>query len=441
MSNTEHDNDVLTISKKSGTLSTKKPIQLDEKPVERPRTGFEKSSQTNWKILIVDDEKDVHMITRLVLHSFQFEGRTVDFLDAYSGEEARELLQQHPDTAIVLLDVVMETTHAGLELVKFIRYEMNNPFMRIILRTGQPGKAPERDVVTGYEIDDYKTKIELTSDKLFVTVMASLRTYSAMMMIESLRQNLEKKVNERTAELRQQKEKLEVLYQEKNEFTESAAHNLKEPLSGTVSLLNSIVDAPPQTPVERFFGRLQTVRYALLKIRNTLLNFIDMNIIDSDKMEIVKEEFDLPFLVGKIVEDHYVPAQQKQITLHFNQHAESTHIKTDMSILRQILENLISNAIKFSDPEKYVFIKTTPHESKIRIEVQDEGPGLTEDDLHRIFGKFARLSARPTGGEYSTGLGLAIVKRLTELLGGRVWAESDGPGQGSRFIVELERGL
>lgn len=148
--------------------------------------------QECWKILIVDDEPEVHAVTKLALSDFSFLGRGLEFHSAYSGEEARELATQHPDAAIVLLDVVMETDDAGLHVAKFIREDIGNRFTRIILRTGQPGQAPERTVIVNYNINDYKSKTELTAQKLFTAVMSSLRSYRDIISIDHSRHGLEK---------------------------------------------------------------------------------------------------------------------------------------------------------------------------------------------------------------------------------------------------------
>lgn len=145
-----------------------------------------------WKVLIVDDEDEVHEVTRLVLGEFVFEGRRLEFLQAYSAEQARALLDEHPDVAVVLLDVVMESEQAGLELVHFIRRELDNHDVRIVLRTGQPGQAPEREVVANYDINDYKEKTELTSERLFTTIYATLRAYRDVVTIKANKQGLER---------------------------------------------------------------------------------------------------------------------------------------------------------------------------------------------------------------------------------------------------------
>jgi response regulator RpfG family c-di-GMP phosphodiesterase len=145
-----------------------------------------------WKVLIVDDEEEVHKVTKLALRRFSFDGRPLVFISAYSGHEARSILEQTEDVSIILLDVVMETDHAGLDLVKFIRQDLNNHTSRIILRTGQPGQAPENEVITQYDINGYKAKTELTSSKLFTLMHTSLRSYRDIITLDHSKKGLEK---------------------------------------------------------------------------------------------------------------------------------------------------------------------------------------------------------------------------------------------------------
>ena len=147
-------------------------------------------TEETWKILIVDDDVEVHNVTKLALGDFKFDQRSLEFLSVYSGKEAREFIQKHPDTAVVLLDVVMEEEDSGLKLVEYIRDELKNKFLRIVLRTGQPGQAPEEQVIADYDINDYKTKTELTSQKLFTTMIVALRSYQDLITIEAHKQEL-----------------------------------------------------------------------------------------------------------------------------------------------------------------------------------------------------------------------------------------------------------
>ncbi|WP_394131681.1 DUF3369 domain-containing protein [Shewanella maritima] len=142
------------------------------------------SSVAGWKVLIVDDEPDIHSVTKLALSRFKLDDRPLSFLNAYSGEQAKVVLKEHQDIAVAFVDVVMESDHAGLELVKWIRSDLKNNKLRIILRTGQPGQAPEEDVIVHYDINDYKAKAELDSRKLTTSVYSALRSYRDIMLIE-----------------------------------------------------------------------------------------------------------------------------------------------------------------------------------------------------------------------------------------------------------------
>jgi two-component sensor histidine kinase len=150
----------------------------------------QKSSQNRelkpWKVLISDDDEDIHALTRIVLGDYTFEGRGLQLLNAYSGKETKELMLKNPDVALILLDVVMETEDAGFDVIRYIRENLNNVTTRIILRTGHPGSAPERDVIMEYDINDYKEKTELTSPKLFTSITTSLRSYRDLVVKETL---------------------------------------------------------------------------------------------------------------------------------------------------------------------------------------------------------------------------------------------------------------
>lgn len=145
-----------------------------------------------WRVMVVDDDQDVHAVTRMALANVTFKDRSIEIISAMSGEQGYALLARERNIALVLLDVVMETDDAGLRLARRIREELKNHLVRIVLRTGQPGQAPEQRVIADYDINDYKTKSELTLQKLFTTVIASLRGYEGLQTIERNRLGLDK---------------------------------------------------------------------------------------------------------------------------------------------------------------------------------------------------------------------------------------------------------
>jgi len=160
-------------------------------------------TEGSWKILIVDDDAEVHNVTKLALKNFSFEGKALTFISAYSGQEAKQLIATNLDVAMILLDVVMEKDDAGLEVVNYIRTCLRNEFVQIIVRTGQPGKCPETVVILNYEINDYKTKTELTKPKLLTAVVTALRTFSEIKKLDSTKAEMERLAKE-NAQLYQQ---------------------------------------------------------------------------------------------------------------------------------------------------------------------------------------------------------------------------------------------
>ncbi|MDP8219752.1 MAG: HD domain-containing protein [Candidatus Stygibacter frigidus] len=168
------------------------PEQEEEKQVKNSNelisnTEIERELSADfatWKILVVDDEEDVHTITNMLFEDVNYQNKPVKILDAYNGEEAKNILAEIEDIALVFLDVVMETSHAGLEVVRYLRDELGNRTTRLILRTGQPGEAPESKVIMEYEIDDYKLKTELTAQKMITSLIGGLRSYGTLRSLE-----------------------------------------------------------------------------------------------------------------------------------------------------------------------------------------------------------------------------------------------------------------
>lgn len=249
----------------------------------------------------------------------------------------------------------------------------------------------------------------------------------------NLNQTLEQRVEQRTREL-------VLLNNEKNEFLGIAAHDLKNPLSGILTSAEIL---------ERYYGgEAQTKRYISMivsaseQMLDIIENLLDVNKIESGllKVNIIPISLDV---VSAVVDDYQQRATNKGIIFCFFPSVDEPApvVLADEKALWQVLDNLVSNAVKYSPHWKTVNVRVlsrTDEEGNCfgRVEIQDEGPGISETDMHKLFDKFTRLSAQPTGGENSTGLGLSIVKKLVELQQGQVWCESE-LGKGATFIVEF----
>jgi PAS domain S-box-containing protein len=226
------------------------------------------------------------------------------------------------------------------------------------------------------------------------------------------------------------------LDREKNEIMGIVTHDLKNPIAairGLVGLLNEgVVEAGQMAEVH---AQIAVAADRMMMLVNNLL---DVNRLESGATAFQIVEFDMLPLVESVVWQYRVQAEAKKITLHHSSTSASNVAFADEQAMMQVLDNIISNAVKYSPHGKCVFVRVSSSETTIRVEVQDEGEGISPDDMTKLFGKFARLSARPTGGEHSTGLGLSIVKKIVEAMQGRVWCESE-LGKGATFIVELPK--
>ncbi len=157
---------------------------------DEPLTAEAPHTTLTWRVLIVDDDLDVHQSTCFAMANTEVLGRPLEFLHAYSAADAMRILRAQPQIAVILLDVVMESDDAGLQLVRCIRQDLGNSEARIILRTGQPGYAPEMEAIRDYDINDYKTKSELSRNRLYTTLTAAIRSYEQIHTINSSRRGL-----------------------------------------------------------------------------------------------------------------------------------------------------------------------------------------------------------------------------------------------------------
>ena len=149
-------------------------------------------TKENYKIMIADDYDEIHVITKMMLKDFEFEGKGLEFIDTYTGEDTIKALEKNPDTAVLFLDVVMEDNHSGLNVVEVLRGRLDNKMTRIVLRTGQPGQAPEETVIRDYDINDYRLKTEMTAKRLYTTLYSALRNYRDLYQINTHKNGLKK---------------------------------------------------------------------------------------------------------------------------------------------------------------------------------------------------------------------------------------------------------
>lgn len=550
-----------------------------------------------WKVAVIDDDPAVHEGTRFALSDYSLNGQGIEILSAYSAAEGRDLMRAHPDMAVVLLDVIMETDSAGLSLVQYIREEIRNDIVRIILRTGQPGQAPERRVIVDYDINDYKAKTELTADKLFTSLTAALRSYQQLERMMQTRRGLEiiidaastlydfksmqrlaegvltqiasllnvdcagilvlrdsgnpesrysviagsgsysrfsggetpqtlnvelselvdaafrrgchdfagrrsvlyvrtgsgrevvvlldagkelsvtdrtlveifasrlsvafdnvilyaqlqeanamleERVVQRTRDLTSANQRLQAqgtrlqrVNAFKNEVLGTVAHDLKNPLSvilGRTEMLKDLLGTTGGN--DSVIAQVDHIRRSAQRMTGMVDNLISDAMADAFDINVRREPINLSELVHDVVAANLPLARRKDQTISVSAEIEQ-HVPCDPDRMREAIDNLISNAIKYSPVGGPIQLDVLVDKGNAVIRVTDRGAGLSPEDLDRVFGRFQRLSAKPTGGEGSTGLGLSIVKRIIDMHGGAIAAESSGPGQGAAFTIRL----
>ena len=377
-----------------------------------------------WRALIVDDDADVHRATELALADMVIEGRPLCFVHAYSAAQALQMLADDASICVMLLDVVMETPHAGLELVRALRRDLARPELRIILRTGQPGYAPELETVRDYEIDDYCTKSELTSVRLYTSLTTAIRCHRMIVALRESHETMEQCVAQRTRELSDAVGALE-------SFNRMVSHDLRGPLSSIAGMSGLIQDdlARGDTArVQRWMAMMQAQVNRLVRLVDDLLNLTRVGQGELQRGlqpldEVLREALDVLAL-------SHPPERVAAIAA-----AALPTTRIDAGLMRQVFVNLLGNALKFTQDTVAPEVSVCAEQGVTgwTVRVLDNGPGFDSRRADRLFTPFGQLH----GPQYQgSGIGLTIVRRIVERHGGRVWAENRPEG-GAAFCFTL----
>lgn len=363
-------------------------------------------------ILVVDDKPENLDILIAYLDTCGF---TISV--ALNGKEAIELaIEFMPD--IILLDVMMPGIN-GFETCYTLKQNDKTKNIPVIFMTAL---SETIDKVRGFQVGgvDYITK-PFHQEEVLARINAHLT-------ICQQQKNLEK----HNLELLQ-------LNQEKNEFLGIVSHDLKSPLTGILGFAQLLKHYKADFSEAEIGEFVEGVENNVKQMLDLIDNLLDVNRLETGKMTFSSNKVDLGVCTFETLYRYRLDAEAKKIRLQFDLPHGEYFVYADERATRQILDNVISNAIKYSFKEKNIYVDLVTADKYVRCQVRDEGQGLTVEDKELLFQKFTRLSAKPTGGEHSTGLGLSIVKKLVGAMNGRVWAESKGKNQGSTFTIELPK--
>ena len=365
-----------------------------------------------WKILIVDDDKDVHLVTKLALKSFKFENIKLEFVSAYSAKESIEILKQEKNVALILLDVVMETDDAGFKVADFLRDTQKNISTRIILRTGQPGLAPEQEVIEKYDINDYKNKTELTIPKLFTTVRSSLRAYRDIVMLEICNKQLKKKID---LEVKKSREKDEIMLSQsklaaKAEMVQMLAHQWRQPLA-VVSLMITGLQLRIQIG-EKDFDKIEQKLVEATDEIQKLSKMIDLFSFNNDKIK-YSEEIMLDQLINELF--YLVSSDIELLSINIIKNIDvKNHITIKKAQFAEIFINIMKNSFEIFKlkeiKEPKLVVNAFEKNGEIIISICDNGGGIEEDILENIFEAYFTTKNERN----KAGLGLFIAKSITE---------------------------
>jgi two-component system sensor histidine kinase/response regulator len=369
-------------------------------------------SVASARILVVDDVVKNLQVVGTMLRNAGYE-----VMPTTSGQQALERVQaQLPD--LILLDLMMPEMD-GLEVCRRLKADAATRQLPVIFLTAS---NEMEHLVKGFETGavDYVTKPFNPPE-----LLARVRTH---------------------VDLKQARERLRELNEEKNEFMGIVAHDLRNPLGAVRGYAELILEEaeslPPALSEQKGIqamadcaGRIQETSARMVEM---VRNLLDANRIERGELRLRVAPQDLCALMRSVSESQNARAAAKQQRVMLDVPDSPVLVPTDQDIMTQVLENLVSNAIKYSPPGKTIQLRLRLLPGEVRCEVHDEGPGLSPEDQKKLFGKFARLSPKPTGGEHSTGLGLSIVKRMVETMGGCVGCETE-LGKGATFYCGLPR--
>ena len=359
-------------------------------------------------ILVVDDiQKNIQVVGSIL------SGAGFEVMPATSGAQAWERIRtQAPD--LILLDFMMPDVN-GIEVCRQLKSDSITKKIPVIFLTASNEMEHLVQAFAAGAVD-YVTK-PFQAEELLVRVRTHLELKTAREALWEYSQRLRE------------------LDAEKNEFLGIVAHDLRSPLSNIVtSAMMVMADKKMErTQINEFLGIIQASAQHMIHL---VENLMDVNAIEQGRLKVEIAPCELGELVRGVTNNYQSKAKAKQQALALTEGEGPLVAMADPHSTIQVFDNLVSNAIKYSPLGKKIDVRLRRWNGVIRCEIEDEGPGLTKEDLGKVFGKFARLSAKPTAGESSTGLGLSIVKKMVEAGGGKVWCESE-PGRGAKFIVEL----
>ncbi|HKK44566.1 MAG TPA: tetratricopeptide repeat-containing sensor histidine kinase [Balneolaceae bacterium] len=288
-----------------------------------------------------------------------------------------------------------------------------------------------------------KAQLEKEHFLLIIAVIVALALIIILVLLYNryrYRRHQENLLRSKNEELENLNERLEALNEEKNDIMQTVTHDMKNPLAGIIGLAALILSDADSMTHEEMMDFVQQIRQSAENMNDMVRKLLDVRKIESNGHDLDVEPNNITKILEDTIESNSQRAKEKNIKIVSNFNRDPEMVTGDHTAIQRVLDNLISNAIKYSPKGKKVTLNLLQKNGDVRIEVEDEGPGIRREERSRLFNKFSRLSTEPTDGENSTGLGLYIAKKLTDEMNGDIGCESE-PGKGSTFYLMLPRSV
>lgn len=412
-------------------MNTAVSRQSDTKADSDDDFGEDPTRPAPWQILIVDDDPDVHLTTEFALGNEIIQGRSLKFLHAHSAAEAERILAAPNDIAVILLDVVMESDDAGLRLVRTIRDTLGLIVPRIILRTGHPGYAPEHDVIRDYDIDDYRTKAELSRARLFTSVATALRAFDRLRQLQEANQRLERLTRDLeilNIDYLEQREAALAAALAKSRFLNNVSHELRTPLNAIVGFSElSLRAVNEHRPIPQAY--LEDILEAGRRLSSLVDDILDFSQLDARKRQLVWEPVCIQELIDYQQELYMTEATRMGLKLDVVTGDKGLHCDLDRSSLSKVLGHIIGNALRYSPRGQTIGIGWGHSDGALSISISDRGPGIPKSIKENLDEPFSIGQEVLTKDASGLGLGLTICRHLMTMMGGRIMIQDrDGGG-------------
>ncbi len=433
------------------------------------------TGQWNWKVLLADDDVLFHKIGRALLDGVEFDKHNIEIFTSHDYQSTCNFLNENPDTALLILDMYMDDADTGYRVIEYVRHELKNNELRILLHTGDTTIESEGTALDKYAISGYLNKSKADNSQLLIKAKLAIRSYRDIRHIQSLshkntelekeikvrmrqlldvsaklqtevisrkqaqeslkgiNENLELEVSRRTQDAESAKEEAIKASQAKSDFLSRMSHELRTPLNAILGF-SQLLQADKQCQAQpRQQESVEQISIAGKHLLYLISEILDLSSIEAGKLKVNIDALDVVAVINDCVASMEQVAKASNITLGFSQSSESIWIMADGVRVKQTILNILSNAIKYGPNDEEVVIRVQANGGYIEVAFIDAGLGISTEVQEYVFKPF-ECGVKTESSVEGAGVGLAITKKLMELMNGKIVFKTLKP-VGCEFIL------